>query len=284
VRRGKRVVVGALVAIAASAALLVYEIGPVRTVADDGPPLERRPPPAASTGAVSALGRIEPDDGVIRVAGPSQPAVVIGQLLIDDNDEVHAGQLIAVLDTHAISEAAVAELDAQLRQAEAEWRRQQTLRGEGIVSRSEYEVWEARVGTLRAQRERAAAELELTMVRSPVDGQVLEVHARQGERVGADGIAEIGKTHKMLVIAEVYETDLGRVRLGQRATASSPALPAPVQGTVDRIGLKIGKKDVLSVDPAAKTDARVAEVEILLDDPRQVAGLTNLEVDVVIAP
>jgi HlyD family secretion protein len=277
----KWIAVGALVAIAGAAVL--FEIGPAYTVVADAPPLERRPPPAPD-GAVSALGRIEPDDGVIRVAGPSQAAVVIGQLLIDDNDEVHAGQLIAVLDTHAISEAAVAELDAQLRQAEAEWRRQQTLRGEGIVSRSEYEVWEARVGTLRAQRERAAAELELTMVRSPVDGQVLEVHARQGERVGSDGIAELAKTHKMLVIAEVYETDLGRVRVGQRATASSPALPAPVQGTVDRIGLKIGKKDVLSVDPAAKTDARVGEVEILLDDPHQVAGLTNLEVDVVIAP
>ena len=53
---------------------------------------------------------------------------------------------------------------------------------------------------------------------------------------------------------------------------------------MDRVGLKIGKKDVLSVDPAAKTDARVVEVEIQLDDPTQVAGLTNLEVDVAITP
>jgi len=48
--------------------------------------------------------------------------------------------------------------------------------------------------------------------------------------------------------------------------------------------LKIGKKDVLSVDPAAKTDARVVEVRILLDDAAAAAGLTNLEVDVAIAP
>ena len=111
---------------------------------------------------------------------------------------------------------------------------------------------------------------------------MLQVHARQGEKVGPEGIAEIGKTHKMTVIAEVYETDIGRVHVGQRATVTSPALAGPVQGTVDRIGLKVGKKDVLSVDPAAKTDARVIEVEVLLDDPRQVASLTNLEVDVVL--
>ncbi len=92
------------------------------------------------------------------------------------------------------------------------------------------------------------------------------------------------QTDAMYAVAEVYETDVQRVRIGQRATVSSPALAAPLSGTVDRIGLKIGKKDVLSVDPAAKTDARVVEVRILLDDAAAAAGLTNLEVDVAIAP
>jgi HlyD family secretion protein len=113
---------------------------------------------------------------------------------------------------------------------------------------------------------------------------VLEVHAREGEKVGPDGIAEIAQTQAMYAIAEVYETDVGRVKLGQRATISSPALEDSVQGTVDRIGLKVGKKDVLATDPAARTDARVVEVEILLDDSKRVAGLTNLQVDVAIQP
>ena len=279
--RARRTAAGLLVAGVLGAALLLYGLGPVRSVGADAP-TPQPPAPIVPDGSVAALGRIEPDDGVIRVAGPSQPAVVIGQLLIDDNDPVTAGQTIAVLDTHAVSQATVAEIDAQLRNAEAEWHRQQSLRGKGVVSTSEYEAWETKVAALRAQRDRAAAELELTVVRSPIDGQVLEVHARQGERVGPDGIAEIGKTQTMKVVAEVYETDISRVRMGQRATVSSPALLAPAQGVVDRIGLKVGKKDVLSVDPAAKTDARVIEVEILLDDATQVAGLTNLEVDVVI--
>lgn len=276
-----RTAAGLLLAGVAGAALVLYSLAPVPPVGADIPAREQRASIVAD-GAVSALGRIEPDDGVIRVAGPSQPAVVIGQLLIDDNHPVKAGQPIAVLDTHAVSQATVAEIDAQLRNAEAEWHRQQSLRGKGVVSTSEYEAWETKVAALRAQRDRAAAELELTVVRSPVDGQVLEVHARQGERVGPDGIAEIGKTQTMKVVAEVYETDIGRVRVGQRARVTSPALSGPAQGVVDRIGLKVGKKDVLSVDPAAKTDARVIEVEILLDDPHQAAGLTNLEVDVVI--
>jgi HlyD family secretion protein len=275
-----RITVGLVLLGATAGGLVLSGVAPLRPVGADVPAVER--PPVVRDDAVSALGRIEPDDGVIRVGGPSHLAVVSGILLIDDNDRVKAGQPIAVLDTHAVSEATVAEIDAELRNAEAEWRRQQSLRGKGVVSTSEYEAWETKVASLKAQRDRAAAERELTVVRSPVDGQVLEVHARQGERVGPDGIAEIGKTQTMTVVAEVYETDIGRVRIGQRAHVSSPALPGPVQGAVDRIGLKVGKKDVLSVDPAAKTDARVIEVEILLDDPRQVAGLTNLEVDVVI--
>jgi HlyD family secretion protein len=137
---------------------------------------------------------------------------------------------------------------------------------------------------LQAQVERASAELDLAVVRAPISGRVLDVHAREGERVGADGIAELAQTDAMYAVAEVYETDVQRVRVGQRATVTSAAMPQAVSGTVDRIGLKIGKKDVLSVDPAAKTDARVVEVRIRLDDPTEVAGLTNLEVDVAITP
>jgi HlyD family secretion protein len=40
--------------------------------------------------------------------------------------------------------------------------------------------------------------------------------------------------------------------------------------------------DVLGTDPVAETDARVIEVDILLDDPAAVARLTNLQVEVEI--
>jgi HlyD family secretion protein len=239
---------------------------------------------AARPSDITALGRLEPKDGVIRVAGPSHFAVVIGKLFVDVNDRVQAGQTIAILDNHAATKADVARLGAELRNAEAEGQRYDRLFKDGFVSISERDLWKTKVDMLRAQLERAKAELHQAVVRSPISGRVLDVHAREGERVGSEGIAELGQTDVMYAIAEVYETDVPRVRVGQRATVTSPALAQPVAGTVDRIGLKVGKKDVLSVDPAARTDARVVEVRIVLDDPAQVAGLTNLEVDVTIAP
>ena len=45
----------------------------------------------------------------------------------------------------------------------------------------------------------------------------------------------------------------------------------------------IYKNDVLNIDPAAKTDARVIEVRIELDDPERTSRLSNLTVDVLIA-
>jgi HlyD family secretion protein len=53
---------------------------------------------------------------------------------------------------------------------------------------------------------------------------------------------------------------------------------------VERIGLKIGKLDVLDTDPVAKTDARVVEVHIRLDGGVDVSRLTNLQVEVEIHP
>ncbi len=252
--------------------------------ADDSKTSQPEPPSAAAPVAVTALGRLEPKDGVIRVAGPSHPAVVISKLLVDDGDQVRAGQVIAILDTFAAHQATVARLEAELKNAEAEWRRNEKLYKDGIVAASLRDSWKTKVEVLRADLQGAKAELNLAEVRAPIDGQVLKIHAREGERVGPDGLAELGRTDKMYAIAEIYETDITRVQLGQRATITSPALAGAVHGTVDRIGLKIGKKDVLDTDPAARTDARVVEVEIRLDDAQQVAGLTNLQVDVVITP
>ena len=61
-------------------------------------------------------------------------------------------------------------------------------------------------------------------------------------------------------------------------------LDAALAGTVEVIRPKVEKQDELGTDPAARKDARIVEVAILLDEPGPVAGLTNLQVDVVIQP
>ena len=64
----------------------------------------------------------------------------------------------------------------------------------------------------------------------------------------------------------------------------SDGVVSPLTGIVDEIGLQVGKQDVLGTDPVADADARVVEVKIRLnsEDSQQVAGLTNLKVNVII--
>jgi HlyD family secretion protein len=124
-------------------------------------------------------------------------------------------------------------------------------------------------------------------VRVPIDGQILKINTLVGEQVDtSEGIVELGKIKQMYAIAEVYETDVGQVKVGQRALIISEhgGFTGEIQGTVDHIGLQIKKQDVLESDPAAAKDARVVEVKVRLDpqDSAKVAALTNLQVRVKI--
>ena len=130
----------------------------------------------------------------------------------------------------------------------------------------------------------AKASLELAVVRAPLRAQVLEIHAYPGERVGPEGIMDLGRTDRMYAVAEVYETDITRVKVGQRARVTTSAMTDELTGTVERISLKVGRLDAIGTDPIAKTDARVVEVFILLDDSAPVAGFTNMQVKVEIEP
>lgn len=233
---------------------------------------------------VSALGRIEPQDGVIKIAGPPEMAVVIQELLVKEGDPVKKGQVIAILVGISVDEAEVSRLEAELKNAEHELKRNKPLYERRTITDTQWESLELKRDVAVANLRRARAELELSKVRSPIDGQVLVIHSKPGELVGSEGIAELGDTSAMYVVAEVYETDVGRLRVGQQAHIRSPALPRELSGKVEHIGLRIGKKDILSTDPVADADARVVEVDIRLDEPEPVAALTNLRVDVVIEP
>jgi HlyD family secretion protein len=148
------------------------------------------------------------------------------------------------------------------------------------------DVARSQVDKAQASVARARAELDLATVRSPQDGQVLKIHTRPGELVGAQGIISLGQTQQMVAVAEVYELDVSRIRAGQTATVTSKnnAFPEVLRGKVFEIGLEINKKDVLNTDPAAQFDARVVEVKVRLDEPssRRVTGLTNLSLQVSI--
>jgi HlyD family secretion protein len=146
---------------------------------------------------------------------------------------------------------------------------------------------QAELARAQAAARQAKAELDQAFIKSPLAGEVLKIHARQGEvPESAKGIAELGQTSQMVAVAEVYESDISKVRVGQTAAISSEAgaFAQPVKGTVSQVGMQIGKQDVLSTDPAANSDSRVVEVKVAIDptDSRTVASLTNSKVMVKI--
>jgi HlyD family secretion protein len=135
-----------------------------------------------------------------------------------------------------------------------------------------------RISSLAQNLALAQARVERTVLRAPISGMILRILTHPGESTGTQPILKMGHTRQMYAVAEVYETDVRLVRLDQRATVTSPALPEPLSGTVVRVGNMIAKNDVLAVDPAAATDVRVVEVKIRLDHSESAARLINLQV------
>ncbi len=152
------------------------------------------------------------------------------------------------------------------------------------AERTEIRAADARIDVVRASLALVEAELERTRLYAPIDGRVLKLNARPGEFIGHEGVLELGNVNRMYAIAEVYETDIRYVHVGQKATVSSAALARPLTGSVKFIRQKVEKQDEIGTDPAASKDARIIEVQILLDDSAEVTGLTNLQVEVIIQP
>jgi len=152
------------------------------------------------------------------------------------------------------------------------------------VREVDVQVAEAEVKKATAAVNLAKANLEVALIVSPISGKILDIHVRPGELLNEQGILEIGQTNQMYVKAEVYETDIKRIKIGDKATINSSILKKDLQGTVTDIGLKIGKKDILDTDPLADEDSRIVETTIRLtpEDSQLVSSLSNLKVEIMI--
>ena len=148
--------------------------------------------------------------------------------------------------------------------------------------RASASVAESRIAVAEQEVARRQAEYERAFARAPFAGRVIDVTAKTGETAGAHGIVELGNVSQMYAIAEVYETDIRWVKVGQKARVTSDALAKPLTGTVTRIRPKVKKLDEIGTDPAARKDARIIEVEVRLDDSKSVAALSLLQVEVEI--
>lgn len=182
-----------------------------------------------------------------------------------------------IVQAKAVAQQNVATLNQQIQEARANLDRIAEVRSVDVQKA------QAEVDKAIATYKQAQQDLELTYVRAPINAQVIKIHSKSGEVADSSkGIVELGQTNQMMVVAEVYESDIGKIRVGQKATiqSESGAFDRELKGTVSEVGRQISKKDVLSSDPAADVDVRVVEVQILLtpEDSRRVANLTYAKV------
>ena len=138
---------GALVLVLALAGLT--QLLTASTGAQEPPAgVTREANPAPAPLAVAALGRLEPQDGVRHVSGPSLQSVVVRDLLVDRGDRVTKGQLLAVLDTADLQAAVVKEREAELANARREYDRSLQLSRSQVESDSRRDEWRTKVSVL----------------------------------------------------------------------------------------------------------------------------------------
>jgi HlyD family secretion protein len=163
--------------------------------------------------------------------------------------------------------------DAQLRVRRAE---EQLAEANAVLERLEanstLEQREARNSVVQSE-----AKLEQTMVRSPLDGTVLRVLVREGERVASGPVMQVGTTQSMYAVAEVHANEIRMVEEGMPATFTSPALHGPIEGTVETVGTIIAGNYITGEDPSRPRGLRVVEVRVRLEDNELARRLTNLE-------
>jgi len=171
-------------------------------------------------------------------------------------------------------------LEAERAQAEAELQTLSSARPEDLA------LAQARVAVAEATLAQAEADAELSRVRAPIAGTILRIFARPGDQVGSDGLMELADLTRMEVVADVFETDVPRLRLGAAAEVILPGEAQRLPATLSEIGWQVRRTTQAGTDPVAAVDARTVEVRLTL--PEAAAALvrrrSNMQVQVAIRP
>jgi HlyD family secretion protein len=202
---------------------------------------------------------------------------------VDNAQEELAKAIAAVTTRQAELDNTRSTLQAQIAKEQANLERLQEVRPVDI------DIAKAELEQALIQVEQRRAELNDTQVRVPIAGQILRINTRVGEQVNTqEGIAELGQTRQMYAIAEVYETDIIRVKQGQPTTITSEygGFTGDLKGSVSHVALQIGKAKLGQDQQNPNTDvnARVVEVKVRLNptDSAKVATLTGMQVRIKI--
>ena len=249
--------------------------------------------------AVAALGQLEPLGDVRRLAAPSAgmagtPRVEI--LQVAEGEQIKRGQVLATFDNHRGLLADLERVNASLLSLEKmidlqniEVARFSKAAEAGAAEIVLVDNKREELIKMRGQRDEALAErkglqndLMLSQLISPIDGMVLQIHAREGERPGTEGVMHVGASQTMEARIEVYESDISRIRINQmvQLTSENGGFKGSLDGRVVRISPQVQQRDVLSTDPTGDADARVVAVDVALDpeDAKSVSRLSGLKV------
>lgn len=226
----------------------------------------------------------------LQVAGAISKSVLDSKHLAVDTAQQQLAEAQATLDRiNLTSRQQLSQAKTKLQRINSSGQQQvasaqATLAQVREVRTVDVNVAQAEVDRMIANVKQAKASLEQSVVKAPQSGQVLYIHTRPGEVVSSDGIVEIGQTEQMEAIAEVYQSDVGKVRLGQRARVSSEAIAGELTGTVSQIGAQVRRQTIVNTDPSTNIDARIVEVHMTLDrtSSQKAAKSTNMQVRVTI--
>lgn len=122
------------------------------------------------------------------------------------------------------------------------------------------------VGAAEAELTRARMDLARAEVQAPIGGTILDIHATPGQRPPSEGIMEMGDIGQMMAEVEVWQDRIATVEVGQPVELAAPAIGQSLRGTVQSIGLTVGRQGMISDDAAANSDARVIRVLVSLDE------------------
>lgn len=227
-------------------------------------------------------------------------AVLTAQANLEVRQAVFAQTRNAVAASRAEAQASLDQVRATAREARTVLARTEDLAGRGVFTEASLDAARtaadeaglavaraqatlARYGTGRldeqsdvrvAARNIAAAQAELTRaqmdlsradVLAPISGTILDIHATPGQRPPAEGIMEMGDTEQMMAEVEIWQDRIAGVAVGQPVELVAPALGQSLLGTVQSIGLMVGRQGLISDDAAANSDARVIRILVSLD-------------------
>ena len=234
--------------------------------------------------AVAALGQLSPSGEIRQLAAPisqfgSSPRII--EILVTEGDFVKKGDILAIFENREklITDLEKNENLIKIIKDEISLKKDQIKRYEIALNKDAYsfvQLSQRKDELLKLQKQKIIhtgnkknIEIDLfnSKLRSPIDGFILGINTRVGERPNNEGILDIGSSQKMEALIEVYESDIDRVFISQNVELSSEngGFQEKLKGKVSRISPQVKQRKVLSTDPTGDADSRIIEVLVKLD-------------------